>query len=258
MAEDKQNITKMLLIGAVVVIVVIIGLKLFNKNATEGFELPQNVVIESQAAQPNLAALPVSPRSNLPGLNGQSLLGTPQNMDTMAAPPQPVMQAMPQQAMPADFSAMGAAQQVPNAAMTSQQAQSALANKVGTNTPQWQDPQLPLQDIGNMSTDPTNPMSPENFMYTRTIFSPLKRRYGNQVDMIRGDLDIKPAMRGYFDIAKPTEKDIVKGYFADYLDVQQSAAVRDAAYTRNIPADSMYANSINPAGDSYRAVYLNV
>jgi len=258
MADNKQ-ITKILLIGAVAVIVVIIGLKFFKKSSSEGFELPQNVVVESQPAQPNLAALPVSPRSNLPGLNGQSLLGTPQNMDTMAAPPQPVMQApqaMP--AVPADFSAMGAAQQVPNASMTSQQAQSALGEKVGTNTPQWQDPQLPLQDIGNMSTDPTNPMSPENFMYTRTIFSPLKRRYGNQVDFIRGDLDIKPAMRGYFDIAPPRATDVQKGYFADYLDVQQSAAVRDAVYTRNIPADAMYANSINPAGDSYKYVYLNV
>ena len=109
-----------------------------------------------------------------------------------------------------------------------------------------------------MSTDPTNPMSPENFMYTRTIFSKLKRRYGNQVDFFRGDLDIAPAMRGYFDIAPPRAEDLVGSYFANYIDIQQASALRDAQYTRTIPAETMYANAINPAGDAYRSVYLNV
>jgi len=256
----EPNYTKMLLIAAVVIVVVVVAYKYMNKKgSTEGFELPQNQVVESQMAQPNLAALPVSPRSNLPGLNGQSLLGTPQNMDTMAAPAQPVMQAMPQaMPMPADFSTMGGAAGSPLQALTSQQASDAIQQKIGSAKPDYQDPQLPLQDIGNMSTDPTNPMSPENFMYTRTIFSPLKRRYGNQVDFIRGDLPITPAMRGFFDIAPPRASDIVNSYFEQYVDIEEGSALRDAQYSRTIPAETLYANSINPGGDGFRSVYRNV
>ncbi len=265
MAEDnnKKYLTYGLVIAAVLIGGVMIASCMKKKGASssssEGFalpEIPQNMMVEGQMAQPNLAALPVAPRSNLPGLNGQSILGSPQAMGTMAAPPQPVMAASAQ--VPVDFSSMGGAASAPFQALTSQQAASALQDKVGSGKPDYYEPQLPLQDIGNMSTDPTNPMSPENFMYTRTIFSKLKRRYGNQVDFFRGDLDIAPAMRGYFDIAPPRETDVQKSYFADYIDIQQASSLRDAQYTRSIPSETLYANSISPAGDAYRSVYLNV
>ncbi len=214
-----------------------------------------NLVEGRGMSPPNLAALPVSPRSNLPGLNNGGILGDSQSLATQAAPPQPVMmQAVPQ----VDFSTMGGAAGAPFTTMTSQQAEQALKDKVGGGAPVYQEATLPLADIGNMSTDPTNPMSPENFMYTRTIFAPLKRQYANGVDMFRGDIDVAYQARGWFDVRPPTDKDIVTGYFNNFLDIQQETAVKDAQWTRATPVQTLYNSAINTAGDTYRGVMYSV
>jgi len=188
-------------------------------------------------------------------------MGTSGDMGMQAAPAQPTnagMNNMNAQVPMVDMASLGSAQPLPLTTMQAQDALSQLKKQVGGGAPEYQEPVLPVQDIGNMSTDPTNPMSPENFMYTRTIFAPLKRQYGNGVDFIRGDIDVRQEYRGWFDVRPATNKDIVDGYFASFLDIGQQTAVRDAQYTRSLPAETLYSNAINPGGDGFRSVYRNI
>ena len=93
-----------------------------------------------------------------------------------------------------------------------------------------------------------DPTDAQNFMYDRTIFAPLKRRYGNQVDFFRGDVQIKQQNRGWFDISPATEKDIVVGYFDRYIDIQQEMAINDATFTRSLTPAQQTAAAQSPAG----------
>jgi len=55
---------------------------------------------------------------------------------------------------------------------------------------------LPQPDVRQCLMDPSDP---ENYMYDRTIFAPLKRRNGSiGVDFVRGDLYIPPINTGWF------------------------------------------------------------
>ena len=55
---------------------------------------------------------------------------------------------------------------------------------------------LPQPDVRQCLMDPSDP---ENYMYDRTIFAPLKRRNGyNTSDRVRGDLYIPPINSGWF------------------------------------------------------------
>lgn len=216
-------------------------------------QVDQSMQIDGRGmSPPNLAALPVAPRSNLPGLQNGGILGDAPSLATSAAPPQPVMGSA---AVPVDFSTMGGAPSMPNAALTSQQASSAFQNKMNGGKPEYMEPELPLADIGNMSVDPTNPMNPENFMFTRTIFAPLKRRYGNGVDFFRGDIDVTQEYRGWFDISPAVASDVVQGYVSDYLDIQQETALKDASFYRGTPSQTLYESSINTGGDQFRTAY---
>jgi hypothetical protein len=276
MANDSSN-TKYWVIAIIitVIICIVVSVKYSSSSfggsskpaSSEGFEVitdgnVQQMTIENRGqSPPNLVNLPVTTRSNLPGLNGQSILGTPQDFATQAAPAQPTnagMGMMNAQTPMVDMASLGSAQPLPLTTMQASDALSQLKKQVGGGAPEYQEPVLPIQDIGNMSTDPTNPMSPENFMYTRTIFAPLKRQYGNGVDFIRGDIDVRQEYRGWFDVRPATNKDIVDGYFASFLDIGQQTAVRDAQYTRTMPAETLYSNAINPGGDGFRSVYRNV
>ena len=139
--------------------------------------------------------------------------------------------------------------------LTSGQVSDTLANTFGTNTPQLQEARdlLPIPDMKYSATvDPTNP---ENFIYDRTIFAPLKRRYGNQVDFIRGDIDVAPIYRGYFDIRPPSDVDVVKGYFDSYIDIQQNTAIRDSVFERATPIEQLQENAVNPFGNVSKLSY---
>jgi len=139
--------------------------------------------------------------------------------------------------------------------LTSGQVADTLANTFGTNTPQLQEARdlLPIPDMKYSATvDPTNP---ENFIYDRTIFAPLKRRYGNGVDHIRGDVQITPEYRAWFDIRPPSDVDVVKGYFSEYLDVQQNTAIRDSVFERATPIERLQENAVNPFGDVSKLSY---
>ena len=139
--------------------------------------------------------------------------------------------------------------------LTSGQVAETLANTYGTNTPQLQEAKdlLPIPDMKYSATvDPTNP---ENFIYDRTIFAPLKRRYGNAVDFIRGDIDVKPEYRSWFDVRAPSTVDVVKGYFDSYIDIQQNTAIRDSVFERATPIEQLRENAVNPFGDTSKLSY---
>ena len=194
------------------------------------------------AAPPSLAALPVAPRSPPSGLLSKSLFG--EGLMTGIAPPQPVM-------MPQTFASLGGgfggAPDLQNKVLTSSQADNMLQNRMNGGEPYLPPVSLPLNNIeydgGNM--DATDA---QNFMYDRTIFAPLKRRYGNQVDFFRGDVQIKQQNRGWFDISPATEKDIVVGYFDRYIDIQQEMAINDATFTRSLTPAQQTAAAQSPAG----------
>jgi hypothetical protein len=90
---------------------------------------------------------------------------------------------------------------------------------------------LPVPDLRTpLMRDPSDP---ENFMYTRTLFAPLKTRNHNEGDRIRGDLNIQPIKTGWFDIATVPSIDLIKGYFGYYNDISEYTDVQDAIYQKD-------------------------
>ena len=123
-----------------------------------------------------------------------------------------------------------------------------VSKRVGGGKPELQNTKdlMPVPDMRH--TTGMDPTDPSNFMYNRTIFGKLKRRYGNNVDFFRGDIDIKPEYRGWYDIRPPTEADVVKGYFSQYQDVQQETDVRDSNFMRTLTPDQVNKMNSNPGG----------
>lgn len=90
---------------------------------------------------------------------------------------------------------------------------------------------LPVPDLRTpLMRDPSDP---ENFMYTRTLFAPLKTRNHNEGDRIRGDLNIQPIKTGWFDIATVPSIDLIKGYFGYYNDISEYTDVQDAVFQKD-------------------------
>jgi len=197
---------------------------------------------------------PISPRSNVNGAVGNGLLAnaTLPPLELQAAPAQPV-------GGPVDFSAMGSSgAPVPSGALTNKQVGEMLNTRMGSNKHEMQDTKdlMPIPDMSySAGVDPTDPQS---FMYDRTIFSRLKRRYGNGVDFFRGDIDVSPEYRGWFDIQPPTDVDVVQGYFDRYIDIQQETAIKDATFTRATPVEQLFKNSINPFGNTNLTAYNKI
>lgn len=76
---------------------------------------------------------------------------------------------------------------------------------------QYASAQLPKLGIENKFKDPTDP---SNYMYDRTLFAGLKRRYGNtQTDFIRGDIYVAPNRFGWFDVPTNPGTDLNPGFF---------------------------------------------
>lgn len=133
-----------------------------------------------------------------------------------------------------------------------------VAKIVGSGTPEYQETAdiMPIPDMkGSQVIDPTDQ---NNFVYERSIFAKLKRRYGNEVDFIRGDLQINPEKRGWFDIRDPSQDDIVTGYFDNYIDIQQTTDIRDAIFERSISQGRKDNAAVNPYGDTAQLVTANL
>jgi hypothetical protein len=127
-----------------------------------------------------------------------------------------------------------------------------MLKKVGRGRPDLQDTKdiLPTPDMRYAAgLDPTDP---NNFIYERTLFAPLKRRYGNNVDFFRGDIDVTPEKRGWFDVRSVGSNDIVKGYFSNYTDVQQQTTLRDSIFDRQVSSSEKRMANTNPFGDVNR------
>ncbi len=224
--------------------------------------------------------IPDAPALNLPPMQGvpmrPSLIPqvpprfdanqTASNLTAQSAAPLPVM-AAPPSASPldamtfdgVDFQELGGqGAPLPSGGLTSKQVSDMLKDRIGSGTPELQDTKdlMPVPDM--RYTTGLDPTDPDNFMYDRTIFGRLKRRYGNGVDFFRGDLDIKPEQRGWFDLQPPTETDVVTGYFDRYIDIQQETAIRDASFTRATPIETLYKDSINPMGKTELTRYDHV
>lgn len=268
--ENNSN-TLWIVIGLVVVVaVIVVVMWLTNKDSSapesapksgEGFSfsLGDTQGPLFRGSQPNMASYPLYGRSPPPQLNSISMYGQPQMYNNFATqpvkgininyfPPQETerfaFEDMGGVAKTAEFveGGYGGAASSPTD-VTTGQVNAAFQNTMNGGKPDMFEPQLPLCNIDSDGTDPTNS---ENFMYDRTIFAPLKRRYANGVDFFRGDIHVKQQNRGWFDISPATEKDIVTGYFDRYIDIQQETAIRDANFTRSgvTPEQAIiYANS---------------
>ena len=222
-------------------------------------------------SQPNMASYPLYGRSPPPQLNSISMYGQPQMYNNFATqpvkgininyfPPQETerfaFEDMGGVAKTAEFveGGYGGAASSPTD-VTTGQVNAAFQNTMNGGKPDMFEPQLPLCNIDSDGTDPTNS---ENFMYDRTIFAPLKRRYANGVDFFRGDIHVKQQNRGWFDISPATEKDIVTGYFDRYIDIQQETAIRDANFNRSISPEERVLSENDTAGKSFLTAYNNV
>lgn len=119
-----------------------------------------------------------------------------------------------------------------------EQKYSQTLNDQKPNTLDYTNPKdlLPVPDLRTpLMRDPSDP---ENFMYTRTLFAPLKTRNHNEGDRIRGDLNIQPVKTGWFDIATVPSIDLIKGYFGYYNDISEYTDVQDAIYQKDRDLDS--------------------
>lgn len=264
-----------IIISALVFGIVIVGYLLLTQKK-ENFRHRRNSVPQPsnpadfsrpQGANPQFLA-PVYARSQIMGEVTGSIVGQAPSIVTSAAPASPMMPsfptkkegfAVPMQPRLENFAELGGSgAPVPAGVLTSNQVNQALANRVGSGTPAYQDTQdvLPIPDMKNSAgVDPTDPNS---FMYDRTIFGQLKRRYGADVDYFRGDLAPKQEARGWFDVAPATSNDLATGYFNNYISVDQETAIRDASFQRNTSVEQLFQNSINPYGDTQRTPYHNV
>ncbi len=123
-----------------------------------------------------------------------------------------------------------------------------MLSRVGKATPQLQDVKdiMPTPDMRySANLDPTDP---NNFIYERTLFAPLKRRNYGDVDYFRGDLEIMPEKRGWFDTRSVGDKDVVQGYFSNYTDIQQSTSVKDSIFERTLTPEQRRIERTSPYG----------
>lgn len=90
---------------------------------------------------------------------------------------------------------------------------------------------LPIPDARSCLKDPSDP---ENYMYDRTLFAPLKRRHSDiPVDYVRGDLYISPIRTGWFDVPVIPSVDLQRG--AVSIISGPSIDSQDTVYSRGSP-----------------------
>jgi hypothetical protein len=93
---------------------------------------------------------------------------------------------------------------------------------------------LPKSDIRSCFKDPQDP---SNYMYDRSLFAPLKRRYNTGVDFVRGDLYIAPNRFGWFDTPANPGTDLNPGFFnLNYPSFEQSISLQDTQVERKFPS----------------------
>jgi len=258
-----MDISQKHIIIAVVAIIVVGLIMYLSGSERERFrfqEAPAPVnpetVTRPQGANPELKAQ-IEPRFDAVTGGSSTLRGAANPLPTGAAPATPTLDD--QQFGQPDFTQLGgAAAPLPSGALTSKQVDDILTHKFGTQAPKYQETVdlMPVPDMRySAGVDPTDPQA---FMYDRTIFSRLKRRYGNEVDFFRGDIDVRPQYRGWFDVQPPTDIDVVAGYFDNFIDIQQQTAIKDATFERATPVETLFAASVNPMGNTQKLAYTSL
>jgi hypothetical protein len=248
---------KHIIIAAVAIIVV--GIIMYiSSSERERFRFQEGpvqaeTVTRPQGANPDLKA-PLEPRFDAVTQGSQTLRGAANPLPISAAPATPTLDN--QQFGQPDFTQLGGqAAPLPSGALTTKQVDDILSHKFGTDTPKYQETVdlMPVPDMRySAGVDPTDPQA---FMYDRTIFSRLKRRYGNEVDFFRGDIDVRPQYRGWFDIQPPTDIDVQTGYFNNYISADQELNIKDATFERATPVETLFRASVNPMGNTQKLAY---
>lgn len=200
---------------------------------------------DNWVSRPNFRA-DLSPRFDSERMSGGQIVGQFPGMSVQGAPLTPVANIIPTNTAP-NFASMGAAydSRLPAGGLTNSQVNKVLQEKFGRSSSNYTEARdlLPVADM--KKTLAKDPSDPGTFMYDRYLFAPLKRRYGNvNVDHIRGDIPIAQIRQGWFDTPAVAKQDLTQGYFADYLDIQQSTNIKDSLFER-APTD---VEQVNPWG----------
>lgn len=271
---SEMSFDRKLLIAVLIVFVAYI---VYNSYPKENFQLTSkmgaynNKPLATNDANNALFAQPefkadLSPRFD--AVTPGSIYMNPPPVAYQASPITPVSQMAPSTPIPSQMAQMNGMNQmngVPtnfeemggdvNSTLTTDQVLD-IQNKIGSGTPVYQETTdvMPVPDMKGavMTVDPTDP---NNFIYDRTIFAPLKRRYGADVDYIRGDLMIPQQQRGWFDISPASQNDIVKGYFENYIDIQQATQIQDSLYERTLTEEQKLDAKLNQYGNTEKLPY---
>lgn len=234
-----------ILIGLISAIVIVLGITQVAKHNIKQKEHYQDLFYAKDYAKDNWVSRPdfkanLSPRFDSTRVGGGNITGDFPGMSVQGAPVTPVESLInvPSTASP-NFASMGgvngayADPRLPSGGLTTSQVNDILTQKFGRSSPTYTDTKalLPVPDMKKaLAKDPSDPGT---FMYDRYLFAPLKRRYPKvNVDFIRGDLAIPQLRMGWFDASPVAVNDLTQGYFSDYLDIQQSTAVKDSIFQR--------------------------
>lgn len=235
--------TNYIIIGLLVLfLVVFVACQCMKKQKIASREPYQDMFYASDYSKNNWVSRPtfradLSPRfDNTPARAG-AISGTPPPFAMQGAPVTPVQSLVEGYAPDESYSNLGGAYadpRLPSGGLSTSQVNNILAQKFGRNGPgEYVEPAalLPVPDMRKGAA--RDPSDPSTFTYDRYIFAQLKRRYPNVgVDFIRGDVQIAPIKTGWFDTYSPVKTDLAQGYFADYVDIQQSTAIKDAVFER--------------------------
>lgn len=244
-------------LGLAVVLAIIIGAMMFNPKtqSISTKETYNDMFSASSYARNGIVARPnfkadLAPRFDATQARAGAIIGSPPPFSMQGAPVTPVesIAEANTEAAP-NFTTLGGAydSRLPSAGLTTSQVNDILAQKYGRQGVEEMASSSALLPMADMRTSLTkDPSEASTFMYDRYLFAPLGRRHGKVgVDFIRGDLQIAPIRSGWFDVAAPVKSDLAQGYFADFLDIQQSTSLQDAVFER---APGPLQNA-NPWGD---------
>ncbi len=188
-----------------------------------------------------------APRFDPNRTGGGQIKGSYPGLNFQAAPVEPITVAP-------NFSAMGGAYQSDEGKLSTDQVNKILVDKFSGNKEYLNTKDL-MPAMSMKHTLSRDPSDPSVWMYDRTLYAPLKRRYGKtNVDFIRGDLKIKPLNTGWFDIRPPQSVDIVNGYFSSgFQDIEETTLLQDAEFKRNRSLNDQALDKALPWGNSQGA-----
>ncbi len=230
--DQKTTIFVVLIVLLVVIIACKCSKKDSNENYSEVFLTGDynNYMVQRPSFKGDL-----SPRFDPYREGGGNIRGSyPENFDVQSVGPNPLSSGEMGAASELDYATLGGETQM-NAKFEKSCKKLDMSYNKMTESLSYTDPSqmLPAPDLRSCFKDPTNP---ENYMYDRTLFAPLKRRHAkNYVDYIRGDLYIPPNRFGWFDTPTIPHVDLVKPNIAIGQISGPDIDLEDTSYYRSSP-----------------------